>query len=87
MKKIMKIIMKKIMKIKKKDKSKIGTEQVSMLKKDQLQGEIYQYQNEINALKSKKNQELLEELYLYLEIDDENEYRKKMKGFNQKLKK
>ena len=65
-----------------KDKSKIGTEKVSMLKKDQLQGEIYQYQNEINALKSKKNQELLEELYLYLEIDDENEYRKKMKGFN-----
>ena len=51
-----------------------------MLKKDHLEGEIFQYQNDIKSLKNKKTEELLEELYLYLEIDNE-EYKKKMKGF------
>ena len=53
---------------------------ISMLKKDHLEGEIFQYQNDIKSLKNKKTEELLEELYLYLEIDNE-EYKKKMKGF------
>ena len=54
---------------------------ISMLKKDNLEGEIFQYQNDIKSLKNKKTEELLEELYLYLEIDNEEEYKKKMKGF------
>ena len=54
---------------------------ISMLKQDNLQGEIFQYENDIKSLKNKKTEELLEELYLYLEIDNEEEYKKKMKGF------
>ena len=37
--------------------------------------------NEIIILKQKTNEELLEEFYEYLEIDDTDKYRKKMKGY------
>ena len=55
--------------------------QLNLIKKDQLSIDISKCQNDIESLKSKQYSELIEELYLYLEIDDENEYRKKMKGF------
>ena len=37
--------------------------------------------DEINLLKQKTKEELLEEFYEYLEIDNEDKYRKKMKGY------
>ena len=37
--------------------------------------------DEINLLKQKTKEELLEDFYEYLEIDDEDKYRKKMKGY------
>ena len=38
--------------------------------------------DEINLLKQKTREELIEEFYEYLEIDDVEKYRKKMKGFD-----
>ena len=37
--------------------------------------------DEINILKQKTREELLEEFYEYLEIDNVDKYRKKMKGY------
>ena len=38
--------------------------------------------DEISLLKQKTREELIEEFYEYLEIDDVDKYRKKMKGFD-----
>ena len=43
---------------------------------------IKKCKDEIALLKQKSNEELLEEFYEYLEIDNEEKYRKKMKGYD-----
>ena len=51
--------------------------------KEEIENKIIQLQNEYMLLKHKTLSELLEELYLYLEIDDYELYRKKMIGYLQ----
>ena len=43
---------------------------------------IKKCKDEITLLKQKSNEELLEEFYEYLEIDNEEKYRQKMKGYD-----
>lgn len=53
-----------------------------LVRQEQIDEEINRMKAEVEILKEKTNQELLEELYAYLEIDNDKEYKKKMKGFN-----
>ena len=55
--------------------------ELNAMKNMQIDDEIKKNKEDISKLKSKTNEELNEELYLYLEIDEEKEYRQKMKGF------
>ena len=48
---------------------------------DEIQAKISQLENDYNCLKEKTNEQLEEEFYQYLEIDEPNLYRKKMIGY------
>ena len=48
---------------------------------DEIQAKISQLKNDYNSLKAKTEEQLEEEFYQYLEIDDPNLYRKKMVGY------
>ena len=63
------------------EKIKQLKKRVKMYKTKGEVGLIKKCNDEINLLKQKTKEELLEEFYEYLEIDDENIYRKKMKGY------
>jgi len=49
--------------------------------KEELKEKLKQLKEDLNEISNKSNTELIEEFYQYLEIDDENLYRKKMIGF------
>ena len=49
--------------------------------KEDLEGKIAKLKNDYNNLESKSLQQLEEELYIFLEIDDSSAYRKKMVGY------
>ena len=63
------------------EKIKQLKKRVKMYKNKGDMGLIKKCNDEINFLKQKSKEELLEEFYEYLEIDNEDKYRKKMKGF------
>ena len=63
------------------EKIKQLKKRVKMYKNKGDMGLIKKCNEEINFLKQKSKEELLEEFYEYLEIDNEDKYRKKMKGF------
>ena len=48
---------------------------------DEIQAKISQLENDYNSLKEKTKEQLEEEFYQYLEVDDPNLYRKKMVGY------
>ena len=54
---------------------------IENLKKEQVDELIKKCKEDIKEFNKKTNEELLEEFYLYLEIDDEEKYHQKMKGF------
>ena len=54
---------------------------IENLKKDQVDELIKKCKEDIKQFNKKTNEELLEEFYIYLEIDDEEKYHQKMKGF------
>lgn len=54
---------------------------IENLKKEQVDELVKKCKEEIKQLKNKTNEELLEEFYLYLQIDEEEKYHLKMKGF------
>ena len=54
---------------------------IENLKKEQVDELVQKCKDEIKQLNKKSNEELLEEFYQYLEIDDEEKYHLKMKGF------
>ena len=54
---------------------------IENLKKEQVDELVKKCKEDINQLNKKTNEELLEEFYLYLQIDEEEKYHLKMKGF------
>ena len=54
---------------------------IENLKKEQVEELILKCKEDIKVLNKKSYDELLEEFYQYIEIDNENNYRPKMKGF------
>ena len=54
---------------------------IENLKKEQVDELIKKCQEDIKLFNKKTNEELLEEFYEYLQIDDEEKYHQKMKGF------
>ena len=54
---------------------------IENLKKEQVDELIKKCKEDIKQFSKKTNEELLEEFYLYLEIDNEEKYHQKMKGF------
>ena len=54
---------------------------IENLKKEQVDELVKKCKEEIKQLNKKTNEELLEEFYLYLQIDEEEKYHLKMKGF------
>ena len=54
---------------------------IENLKKEQVDELVNKCKEEIKQLNKKTNEELLEEFYLYLQIDEEEKYHLKMKGF------
>ena len=54
---------------------------IENLKKEQVDELIKKCQEDIKQFNKKTNEELLEEFYEYLQIDDEEKYHQKMKGF------
>lgn len=55
--------------------------EMNAMKQEQADEDIIKWKNEIKELKQKDFNELIEELYEYIEIDNEENYRRKMKGF------
>lgn len=55
--------------------------EINSMKQEQADEDIIKCKNEIKELKQKDPNQLIEELYEYLEIDIEENYRRKMKGF------
>ncbi len=49
--------------------------------KEELKEKLQKLKEELNEISNKTHSQLIEEFYQYLEIDDENLYRKKMIGF------
>jgi len=54
---------------------------IENLKKEQVDELIKKCKEDIKQLNKKKSEDLLEEFYEYLQIDDEEKYHQKMKGF------
>ena len=54
---------------------------IENLKKEQVDELVKKCKEDIKQLNKKTNEELLEEFYLYLQIDEEEKYHLKMKGF------
>ena len=54
---------------------------IENLKKEQVDELILKCKEDIKQLNKKAQEELIEELYEYLQIDDEEKYHQKMKGF------